>query len=270
MNSTDNTASPACPTHCLVREVPHDFPACLREDPVEIDLKLAQHQHQNYVNVLKSYVDQVTYVPSPSGHPDSVYIEDVAVITGQHALVTRPGAPSRTAEIEGIEAALKPFCTVHTTEAPAAIDGGDVMQVGQHLLVGISERTNEEGFLRLQEVARLDSLIAHRVPVQAGLHLKSAMTALDGQTVIYDASVVSPLDFDGLDLAWVAAPEPLGANVLALDKVVIVSEDAPRTANLLREKGYPVKTVKVSEFHKGDGALTCLSLRISGPGAWSV
>ncbi len=270
MNSIDTSTPPACPIHCLVREVSDSFANCLREDPVSIDLESARAQHQNYVALLKRHVEQVTYVPCPEGLPDSVYIEDVAVITGQHALVTRPGARSRVSEIEGIEAALSPFCTVHTTQAPASIDGGDVMRVGQHLLVGLSSRTNEAGFKRLEEVAQLDGLTSHAVPVHDGLHLKSAMTALDDKTVIYDPSAISPLDIAGLQLEWLAAPEPLGANILAFDHVTIVSEDAPKTAQLIRDKGHQVESVKVTELHKGDGALTCLSLRIPGPNGWSV
>ena len=270
MNSIETMQGPACPVHCLVRDVPEDFANCLQDTPAKIDLATAKEQHRQYVNLLKTHVDQVTYVPSPPGHPDSVYIEDVAVITGQHALVTRPGAPSRTSEIEGIEAALRGFCTVHLTEAPATLDGGDVMQIGKHLLVGLSDRTNEAGYLRLAEVAKLDGLTAHRVPVEAGLHLKSAMTVIDHETIIYDPSALSPVTIPGLDITWLAAPEPLGANVLAFDKVTIVSADAPQTAKLLRERGYPVETVQVTEFHKGDGALSCLSLRISGPNGWTV
>ena len=270
MNSIDTSTPPVCPIHCLVREVPDSFANCLREDPVAIDLEAARTQHQNYVDILKSHVNKVTYVPCSDGLPDSVYIEDVAVITGKHALVTRPGAPSRISEIQGIEAALREFCTVHTTQAPASIDGGDVMRVGNHLLVGLSTRTNQAGFDRLREVALLDGLTSHAVPIHDGLHLKSAMTALDATTIIYDPSVISALQIPGLKLEWLAAPEPLGANVLAFDHVTIVSEDAPKTAELIRNKGHQVQSVKVTELHKGDGALTCLSLRISGPNGWSV
>lgn len=270
MNSIDTSNPPSCPAHCLVREVPDGFADCLREDPVNIELESARVQHQNYVELLKRHVANVTYVPSPEGLPDSVYIEDVAVITGKHALVTRPGAPSRVLEIQGIEDALSSFCTVHTTQAPASIDGGDVMRIGNHLLVGLSTRTNEAGFKRLEEVARLDGLTSHAVPIHDGLHLKSAMTALDDKTIIYDAAAFSPVNIAGLNLNWIAAPEPLGANVLAFARVTIVSEDAPKTAQLLREQGHSVEQVKVTELHKGDGALTCLSLRIPAPNAWSV
>ena len=270
MNSIDTANPPCCPVHCLVREVPDSFADCLREDPVSIDLESARVQHQNYVDLLKRHVDKVTYVPSPEGLPDSVYIEDVAVITGKHALVTRPGAPSRVLETQGIEGALAAFCTVHTTQAPASIDGGDVMRIGDHLLIGLSTRTNEAGFKRLEEVARLDGLTSYAVPIHDGLHLKSAMTALDDKTIIYDAAALSPVKIAGLNLNWIAAPEPLGANVLAFASVTIVSEDAPKTAQLLRDKGHRVEHVKVTELHKGDGALTCLSLRIPAPNAWSV
>ena len=96
------------------------------------------------------------------------------------------------------------------------------------------------------------------------------MTVLDAQTIIYDASAIAPTEIPGRDFEWVSAPEALGANVLAFDRVTIVSADAPKTAELLRNRGHSVESVKVTELHKGDGALTCLSLRISGPKSWSV
>lgn len=269
MNSTKPAPAPAKPIHCLVRSVPQSFAACLREDPVAIDREAALTQHEHYVSLLKKHCESVTFVPVAQDHADSVYIEDVAVILGSHALVTRPGAPSRRAETEGIADALSPFCTVHTMDAPALLDGGDVMRIGNELLVGLSKRTNTQGFQRLQEVALLDGVRAHAVEVKEGLHLKSAMTALESDTIIYDPNVMEPLEVAGLDLNWLAAPEPLGANVLAFGDVTIVSEDAPETAKLLRRRG-PVETVLVTELHKGDGALTCLSLRIPAPGSWSV
>ena len=96
------------------------------------------------------------------------------------------------------------------------------------------------------------------------------MTALDNRTIIYDPAVMNPLEIADLSLTWLAAPEPLGANVLVFGDVTIVSEDAPQTAKLLRQRGHPVEPVQVTELHKGDGALTCLSLRIAAPDSWTV
>jgi dimethylargininase len=270
MNSTKPALAPAKPIHCLVRAVPQNFAECLREDPVSIDREEALAQHGHYVSLLKRHCKSLTFVPVAQNHADSVYIEDVAVILDSHALVTRPGAPSRRAETEGIADALSPFCTVHTTDAPALLDGGDVMRIGNELLVGLSKRTNTAGFHRLKEVALLDGVRAHAVEVKEGLHLKSAMTALKSDTIIYDPLVMKPLEVAGLRLNWLAAPEPLGANVLAFGDVTIVSKDAPETAQLLRQHGHHVETVQVTELHKGDGALTCLSLRIPAPGCWTV
>ena len=265
-----SSTKPSNPVHCLVRAVPENFAACLREDPVSIDREKAVAQHEGYVSLLRQHSKSLSFVPVPLGHADSVYIEDVAVVLDSHALVTRPGAPSRRAETNGIADALRPFCTVHITEAPALLDGGDVMRLGNELLVGLSQRTNIQGFEKLQEVAHLDGIRAHALQVKEGLHLKSAMTALDNRTIIYDPAVMNPLELADLSLTWLAAPEPLGANVLVFGDVTIVSEDAPQTAKLLGQRGHPVETVQVTELHKGDGALTCLSLRIPAPDSWTV
>lgn len=266
----DFNTGPSVPMHCLVRQVSADFANCLRENNISIDVDTAVKQHRTYVSLLERVVERVTFVPLEGCFPDSVYIEDVAVITGEHALVTCPGAPSRQGEVAGIQKALEPFCTVHQAAQESTLDGGDVMRLGENLVIGLSERTNRAGAEQLAKMAALDGLKTHIVEVRDGLHLKSAMTAIDGRSVIYDPAVFQPMEFPDIQVEWVKAKEPLGANVLGFGEVVIVSQNAPATAQLLRDRGHRVELVNVGELHKGDGALTCMSLRIPMRGCWSV
>ena len=112
--------------------------------------------------------------------------------------------------------------------------------------------------------------MATRAPLKKGLHLKSACTVLDDQTIIFDPEVIKPEDFETPGLTFIPTVEKVGANVLAIGKDLIVSGDAPRTAAMLKGMGWRVHTVKVTEFHKGDGALTCLSIRIPAENSWSA
>ena len=258
------------PESCLVRQVPASFARCLRSNRAPIDVRKAQQQHRAYCHLLERVIGKVTILPAEPEYPDCCYIEDTAVVINKHAVITRPGAPSRRGEIDAVEKVLGKWCETHRMPAPACLDGGDVMRIGPTLLAGLSDRTNRQGADFLREIATLEGVDVIAVPVGGGLHLKSACSLVDGNTVVFDPKAMNPLTLPDLDLTWLSAPEPLGANVLALGETLILSDDAPKTAALLRSSGHPVETVCVSELHKGDGALTCLSIRIPPKSGWSA
>lgn len=262
------------PAQLLVREVPASYDDCLRVDAAtSIDVGAARRQHAAYVAALRTLGLAVEVVPADDSYPDSCFIEDAAVVTGAHACVTRPGAPSRRGEVEAVAAALRPYCTLDTMPAPASLDGGDVLRVGAHLFVGLSSRTNQDGLEVLREIAKRDGVEVVALIVRDGLHLKSACTLADASTLVYDPRVLGDAElaaFHGAGLRCVAASEPTGANVLALGHGVLVSAAAPITGAMLATLGIAVRYVDVSEFHKGDGALTCLSLRVPRRDGWST
>lgn len=258
------------PSACLLREVSDRFDHCLRSTAVSIDVELARRQHATYRRLIEERVEHVVVLASDPAHPDCCYIEDTAVVIRRHAVLTRPGTPSRLGEVSPVGEALARWCHVHRMQPPATLDGGDVMRVGATLYAGLSARTNPQGVAFLRDIARKDGVDVVAVPVKSGLHLKSGCTVVDRQTVIYDPGVLDPSLFAIDGAAWIPAPEPVGANVLPLGDAVLVSNDAPTTAGMLSQMGYRIETVDVSELHKGDGALTCLSIRIPGPGGWSA
>ncbi len=263
----------ASPLRVLVREVSISYVECVRHDArARIDVAAARRQHADYVAALRALGLAVEVLPADDACPDACFVEDTAVVTGRHALATRPGAPSRRPEVAAVAAALGRDRTVLTATAPATLDGGDVLRVGDHLFVGLSSRTNRAGVDDLTRLAARDGLRVTAVEVRAGLHLKSACSLAAPDLLLYDAGVfgdaeLAPFRADGL--RCLAAPEPLGANVLALGDAVLVSASAPHTAALLAA-WRDVRVVDVGEFHKGDGALTCLSLRIPRDGCWST
>jgi dimethylargininase len=262
----------ARPARAVAREVSSSYAGCLRSDAASrIDVGRARAQHAAYVEALRSAGIEVTVLAADDACPDCCFIEDTAVITGENALATRPGAPARRAEVPAVEAALGRELRVQPMEEPCTLDGGDVLRAGSVLFVGLSARTNVAGAERLRDVARLDGLEVALLEVRGGLHLKSACTLVTGGLLVYDAALLAQVDLRALcatGLSCVVAEEPSGANVLALGDVVLVSAAAPRTAARLAAQGVAVQTVDVSEMHKGDGALTCLSLRLPAPGTY--
>lgn len=191
---------------------------------------------------------------------DSVFVEDVLLVLGRRAVVTRPGAETRRAEIEAIDtflASRRELRPVHIT-APGTLDGGDVLVSGRTMYIGASSRTNAEGIRQLRDIARGEGYRVIAVPVSHALHLKSVASALPGGEVVGDPTRVDAAVFDH----FIAAPEPEGASVLSLDNgSVLVSKAAPRTAELIARLGYRVIAIDISEFEKLEGGVTCLSAR---------
>lgn len=269
---TISGSAPSTPTHAWVRAPSAAYAQCLRRhDGPDPDVALATRQHAAYVAALREAGIAVEIVPPADALPDACFVEDAAVLlTDRVAVVSRPGAPTRRAEVATLEPVLAGAFALARLEAPATLDGGDVLRLHRRVLVGRSTRTNDEGIARLRAIAAPHGLEVIAVEVRAGLHLKSACTALDADTVVVDPTALDPAVLEALGLRACPVEEPLGANVLALGDRVLVSADAPRTAQWLESTGRRVVRLSLSALHEGDGALSCLSLRRPPAGGWSV
>lgn len=257
---------PATPSHAIVRPPSRAYASCLREQPVAIDVDLAVAQHRGYVAALREAGVEVEVLPALDDAPDGVFVEDTAVVLDTVAVLTRPGAPPRRAEVDSIAAALAGRRAVARMEAPATLDGGDVLRVGDVLVVGLSTRTNAQGLAWLRQVAAVDGIEVVGVALGAGLHLKSACTLGGDGLLLVHPGAIDPEALRALPVELARVPEPQGANVLALADRVLVSAAAPRTRELLEGRGLRTVAVPLSEIHAGDGALTCMSLRFGRPG----
>ncbi len=227
--------------------------------PGPIDAATARAQHAAYVAELARRGREVVALPPRPEHPDGVFVEDVAVVLGDAlAVVTRPGAASRRGETSGLAEVLAARgLRVAAIEAPGTLDGGDVLQAGGTVFVGRSTRTNAAG---IEQLARLTERPVVPVDVHGALHLKTAATALPGGPVLAVTRWLDPAPFPAHGLEVVEAPEPAGANVLPLDGAVVLSDAAPRTAELIAAHGLEPVPLAMSEFAKAEGSVTCLSV----------
>jgi dimethylargininase len=225
-----------------------------------IDVGRALAQHRAYQNVLRGAGIEVLELPSDPTLPDGTFVEDTAVVLDELAVIASPAPPARRNEWPAVEAALRPFRPLVRLSPTACLEGGDVVRVGRTLYVGQGGRTSAAGLRALGNV--IGPLGYSVVPVRLNgcLHLKSACCGLGGYTLLVKRACVEAGALAGLRLVDVPAEEPWGANVLALPLVTLVSAAAPRTADLLRELGHPVVVLDVSEMHKAEAGLTCMSL----------
>jgi dimethylargininase len=229
-----------------------------------IDLARAAAQHAAYEQALARAGLAVTRLPALPDHPDGVFVEDTALILGRHAIITRPGAPSRTKEAASTADALAGDFGVHHL-AGGTLDGGDVLRIGDVLYVGRSGRTSDEGIAALAGTTGPLGYAVVAVEAAGCLHLKSAVTfaGRDGAgspVLVYHPDWVSPAPFCDVEPVAVHPDEPNGANVLRAGARLFVSREAPRTAEALARRGFDVVLLDVSELHKAESGLTCMSL----------
>ena len=229
---------------------------------VPIDSRLALGQHAAYCQVLRTLGCEVRTLDSNNALPDCAFIEDTAVVLDEVAVLGSMGTPSREPEPEQIEPVLREFREVKRLPPAARLEGGDVLRVGRTLLVGHSRRTNSAGVEALQAIASPYGYEVLPVPVRHALHLKTACTALpDGRLLINPAWVAEDA-IDGFPCLCIAESEPWAAYVALVGRGVLMSANAPLTAESIRRLGIPVETVDLSEFAKAEGGVTCLALLI--------
>lgn len=240
----------------ITREVPDSLPQCelthIARTP--IDIERARAQHAEYERVLEQLGCSILRLPDTHDLPDSVFVEDTAVVCDDVAVITRPGATSRRAETPSVRAALSSFRPIREIQAPGTLDGGDVLQVSKRIFVGISTRTNEDGFHQLKEILNALGYDVKAVRVNALLHLKSAVTAIADDLLIVNPEAVDPAVFG---IAYVEARE---ANVLAVNGVVLCPASSPETEQVIAARGFKTLAVDNSELAKAEAGLTCCSI----------
>jgi dimethylargininase len=244
---------------CLLTHLPRQ--------PIDSDRALAQHRA--YQTALRNAGLSLIELPADPSLPDGVFVEDAAVVLDEVAVLTSARPHSRRAERDAVAAALSPFRRVETLPADAFLDGGDVLLVGQTLYVGLSNRTDEAGLRALERSVRPFGYAVAPVRVAGCLHLKSACSAVDEETVLINRAWVEIDPFSGLRLVDVPDSEPFGANILRLPDRVLVSSAYPATAELIRGLGQQVVAIDVSELHKAESGVTCMSLVFAVGTPWT-
>lgn len=230
---------------------------------IPIDLQIASEQHQQYENALNSIGCNVISLPEMPDMPDSVFVEDTAVILDEVAIITNPGAVSRQPEIDSIAEVLQKYRKVIHIQAPATVDGGDVLVVGKYIYVGLSSRSNLQAVEQMQNSLKEFGYQVFGVEVRGCLHLKSAVTKVAENTLLINPSWVDKNLFTHADFIEIDPSEPLAANCLLIGDSVIYPTSFRKTRKKLEDKGINLILVDADELAKAEGAVTCCSLIIN-------
>jgi dimethylargininase len=252
--------------YALTREVSPSLAKCelsfVERNPIDIDL--ADRQHHAYQRALEELGCELLRLPAEDAWPDAVFVEDVALVMDELAVITRPGAQSRRQEGESVAAVLAGHRPLRRIEEPGTLDGGDVLKVGRTIFVGRSARTNLAGIEQLRELVGDYGYVVRGVPIFDCLHLKSAVTEAKEGTLLVQPSWIDKKWLAGYELIEVDPAEPHAANVLRIGSGAIYPSSFPRTAEKLAKAGVELKLVDLSELQKAEGAVTCCSLVFEG------
>ena len=248
-------------THAILRRPGADCADGITTGPGRPDPALMQAQHTAYLDALRG-IGLATEVLEPlPGHPDAYFVEDVAVVMPELAVLARPGAEARRGEVESMVPVLARHRPVVRIEAPGTLDGGDVLMVGRHFFVGLSRRTNLAGARALGAALERHGCTWAPVPVAEGLHLKSSVTWLGEGTLLITRALAHRPEFAGYRRILVDPGEAYACNVVWVNGHLLAAAGFPNTLAQLQGLGLPIHALDCSEARKMDGALTCLSLR---------
>ncbi|HKO22973.1 MAG TPA: arginine deiminase family protein [Candidatus Eisenbacteria bacterium] len=229
------------------------------------DHSLALLQHEAYCTALERCGLALTRLPADPRYPDSAFVEDTAIFAGGHALLTRPGVPSRQGEVAAIRDALATFYTdLKRIEDPGTLDGGDVCEAEEHVLIGISKRTNPEGARQLATFLASVGLASDTIDVRGIpgiLHLKSGLAHVGHGRLVAIAALASHPALARYQVLTVDDAEAYAANCVLVNERILVPAEHPRTLAALEHLGTETIALAMSEFQKMDGGLSCLSLR---------
>ena len=226
------------------------------------DHDLACQQHQDYVNALQECGLQVTVLDALEAYPDACFVEDVALFTPKGAILTHPGAASRQGEVQFIAPAISHFYpNPDSIVAPGHVDAGDIMMVGGHFYIGLSNRTNNQGAHQMIALLAMQGLSGSMVKMSALLHLKTGVSYLENNNLLTFGELHSHPDFSDFNRIEIIQEESYAANSVWINGSVLVPKGFPKALAAIQALGYDTKELAMSEFQKLDGGLSCLSLR---------
>ncbi len=225
-----------------------------------IDIERARHQHAQYELALRSLGLAVLSLPEEPALADSVFVEDTALVLDECAVILRPGADSRRPETASIAQALAPYRPLMHIQAPARIDGGDLLCADRHIYAGLSTRSDLDAIHQLQAFLSPHGYEVQAVPVRDCLHLKSAVTQVAPDLLLINPDWVDQHHFRGMRFIEVDPDEPYAANAVRIGKTLIYPDIFTNTARRLEREGLQLVSVEIDELSKAEGAVTCCSL----------
>lgn len=226
------------------------------------DYKKALIQHQAYIQVLKECGLDVTILKADEDFPDSTFVEDTALLTPHCAIITNPGAPSRKGEVVEMKSVISQFYpSIEQIQNPGTVEAGDIMMVGDHYYIGLSNRTNKEGAKQVIEILEKYGMSGSTIKLEKVLHLKTGLAYLEKNNLVVCEEFTTKPEFATFHKIEIPKNESYAANCIWINDTVIIPAGYPTATNKISQLAYKVVEIEMTEFEKLDGGLSCLSLR---------
>ncbi len=226
------------------------------------DYQKALEQHKEYIKALEACGLEVLILPADERFPDSTFVEDVALLTPECAIITNPGASSRKGEIAKIKGVLNIFYSkIEQVKDPGTVEAGDIMMVGTHFYIGLSERTDLEGAQQIIKFLEKYDLSGSVIKLEKVLHLKTGVAYLEHNNLLACGEFVTHEEFQKFNILEITEEESYAANCIWVNDRVLIPKGFTKARRTIENSGYLTVEVDVSEFQKLDGGLSCLSLR---------
>lgn len=231
----------------------------------EVNYEKATSQLERYCELLRKWNVDLMPLTASDSYPDCCFVQDTAVVLDEVCVIASMGAPARLGEVSEVEKLVAPFRKIRRIFAPATLDGGDVVQFGKRLFVGLSTRTNARGIAAMTSIVETFGYTVVPVAVNGGLHLTTGCGIVNDETVLLNPRWLDASAFKGLRQLHVPEEEPWAANIIRVETAVCLEEEAPRTVDLVEPHVGSIDTLDISEFRKAEGSLSCLSLIFRSP-----
>ena len=225
-----------------------------------IDMEKARAQHHAYEALLARLGAKVISLPEEPDLPDSMFVEDPAIVLDEVAVICPLGTETRRREAPSLAAALEPFRKLAYVKLPGMLEGGDVLRIGKKIFVGLTERSNPEGIRQLAVIAEHHGYDLTAVPVTGCLHLKSAVTYLGRSTLLGNRAWFQSKRFEGFEWVDVDPGEAHAGNALTIGESIVFPASFPKTRARIEAKGFRIESLDISELQKAESGLTCSSL----------
>ena len=232
---------------------------------IPIDMDKARDQHSAYEKALAALGAKIISLPAEAELPDSMFVEDPAIVLDELAVVFPLGTETRRREAASLAKAIAPFRKIEYVALPGTVEGGDILRVGKKLYVGLTARTNEDGIGQLKKIVARYGYEVIAARVTGCLHLKSAVTYLGDNTLLANRGWFDTNAFAGHEWIDVEPNEPHAGNALALKGSVLFPASFPKTRARIEAKGFKVIGLDIGELQKAESGLTCSSLIFEAP-----
>jgi dimethylargininase len=225
-----------------------------------IDLDKARAQHRAYEELLGKLGAQIISLPEEPDLPDSMFVEDPAIVFEELAVICPLGTATRRKEVASLAAALEKYRKLAYVKLPGTLEGGDVLHIGKKVFVGLTKRSNPEGVGQFAVILEKFGYNVIAVPVSGCLHLKSAVSYLGQNTLLANRAWFDPKRLEKFEWLDVDPAEPHAGNALALGDSIIYAASFPKTRQKIQACGFQVISLDISELQKAESGLTCSSL----------